>query len=71
MADEETRIRITAQDNTAQAARSAAENIRRIGEATRAAMGSAKTASDRYMRAVEAAARRERDARRQQAQLAR
>jgi hypothetical protein len=38
MADEETRIRISAVDNTAQAARSAAENIRRIGEATRAVM---------------------------------
>ena len=56
MADEDTRIRITAEDNTAAAARSAAENIRRIGEATRAVLGQSQAANESYMWAVEAAA---------------
>jgi hypothetical protein len=46
MADEETTIRIRAVNDTAAATRSAADSIRRIGEATRAAMGHAQAASE-------------------------
>ena len=58
MADDETRIRITAEDNTAAAARSAVQNIDRIGQATRNALGNAQKSADSYNRIIADGAKR-------------
>jgi TP901 family phage tail tape measure protein len=58
MADEETRIRITAVDNTAAASRSAASNIDRIGQATRNAMSNAQRSAQIMNNAITEGAKR-------------